>query len=52
MGEQDLKLELSKMQEQSRQWHEDFLQRQVHWEMQEKIWMVTVVLIGLGIIFK
>jgi len=49
---EDLKLELNKITIQQQQWHDEFIQRDKYWHWQKWIWLATVILLSLGIIFK
>ena len=59
MNKEQLEIELDKMRIQQQQWHDDFQlklndydQIEAHWKIQRWFWVGTVILIGLGIIFK
>lgn len=52
MNTEDLKLELSKINTQQQQWHDEFEQREKHWFWQRGFWFLMVGAAFGGIAIK
>jgi len=52
MTEQELRLELSKMQTQQQQWHDEYTQRDKHWFWQKGFWLFIAGVAMTTLFFK